>query len=164
VAGNDASAANSTTPARLQAAAGSTTPGELASAEEATTPSRLAPVTRPTTPSEGVTARPQATAVDRVLAAKGLGRLERAVLRALREIGKGAYIRDIAKRLGVDRRRVYHALRRLMKRGLVDKDNGDGKYYIALNGLENPARGRRSAGQKASRGPGAAAGRANQKY
>jgi Predicted transcriptional regulators len=62
------------------------------------------------------------------VSAKWVGRLERAVLEVIVELGE-ASPREVQERLGVDRRRVHDTLKRLVKRGVLVRD-GD-KYRLA---------------------------------
>ena len=52
---------------------------------------------------------------------KWVGDLEYRVLSVMVEVAHAVYLREIAKRLGVNSRRVYDALKRLMARGFVRK-------------------------------------------
>jgi len=65
----------------------------------------------------------------------GPDEVDKAILRALREIGGPAKPKDIAERAGLDARRVAAKMRKLVRLGLVERSE-EGLYSITENGLK----------------------------
>ena len=67
------------------------------------------------------------------MASRGLDEVDRAILRALAEIGGPARPRDIAEKIGASPRSVAAKMRKLRNLGLVERV-GEGLYQLTEEG------------------------------